>query len=83
MRLTADGYGALAGICLEAAGNGRAVFALEGGYDTGGLATSGAAVTRVLLGERPPDAGGTASAEIERRMPLYRAALAPFWPAFA
>jgi acetoin utilization deacetylase AcuC-like enzyme len=83
MRLTADGYGALAGICLEAAANGRAVFALEGGYDLDGLASSGAAVTRVLLGETPPDPGGTASAETLKRLPLYRAALAPFWPAFA
>jgi acetoin utilization deacetylase AcuC-like enzyme len=83
MNLTAGGYGALAGICLEAAANGRAVFALEGGYDLDGLATSGAAVTRVLLGEAPPDSGGTASAEILKRLPLYRAALAPFWPAFA
>jgi acetoin utilization deacetylase AcuC-like enzyme len=86
MALTADGYGALAGICLEAAAgaaNGRAVFALEGGYDLDGLASSGAAVTRVLLGETPPDPGGAASPEIEKRLPLYRAALAPFWPAFA
>jgi acetoin utilization deacetylase AcuC-like enzyme len=84
MRVTADGYGALAGVCLEAAdgaAKGRAVFALEGGYDLAGLASSGAAVTRVLLGEIAPDPGGTASAEIERRLPLYRAALAPFWPA--
>jgi acetoin utilization deacetylase AcuC-like enzyme len=86
MSLTADGYGALAGICLQAAdgaASGRAVFALEGGYDLDGLATSGAAVTRVLLGETVPEPGGTASGEIERRLPLYRAALAPFWPALA
>jgi histone deacetylase 6 len=83
MALTAGGYGALAGICLEASANGRAVFALEGGYDLDGLASSGAAVTRVLLGETPPEPGGTASPEIEKRLPLYRAALAPFWPAFA
>lgn len=85
MRLTADGYGALAGICLEAAAGaagGRAVFALEGGYDLDGLASSGAAVTRVLLGETPPEPLGIPSAEIRRRMPLYRAALAPFWPVF-
>jgi acetoin utilization deacetylase AcuC-like enzyme len=82
MRLTADGYGALAGICLETA-KGRAVFALEGGYDLDGLASSGAAVTRVLLGEAPPDPGGTPSAEILKRLPLYRAALAPFWPTLA
>ena len=84
MRLTADGYGALAGICLEAAegaANGRAVFALEGGYDLDGLASAGAAVTRVLLGEAAPEPRGTASAETLKRLPLYRAALAPFWPA--
>ncbi len=86
MQLTADGYGALAGICLEAAAgaaNGRAVLALEGGYDLDGLASSGAAVTRVLLGETPPDPGGSASTEIVRRLPLYRAALAPSWPSFS
>jgi acetoin utilization deacetylase AcuC-like enzyme len=86
MRLTADGYGALAGICLEAAAGaakGRAVFALEGGYDLDGLAASGAAVTRVLLGEAAPDPGGPVRAEIERRVPLFRTALAPFWPSFA
>jgi acetoin utilization deacetylase AcuC-like enzyme len=86
MRLTADGYGALAGVCLEAAAgaaSGRAVFALEGGYDLEGLASSGAAVTRVLLGQAAPDPGGTASAEIERRLPLYRAALSPFWSVLA
>ncbi len=54
MALTARGYSELAAVCLAMAGgaaHGRAVFALEGGYDLGGLAASGAAVTRVLLGD--------------------------------
>ncbi len=86
MRLTAAGYGALAGICLEAAAGaagGRAVFALEGGYDLEGLATSAAAVARVLLGEAPPRPGGTARPEVERLIPVYRAALSRSWPALA
>ena len=61
MNLTAEGYGALTGLCLEAAGGaarGSVIAVLEGGYHLDGLAASGAALTRVLLGEAPAAPAG-------------------------
>jgi acetoin utilization deacetylase AcuC-like enzyme len=86
MRVSAEGFGALAGLCAAAAGGaarGRVVAALEGGYDLGGLATGGAAVTRVLTGEAPPETTGDAHPAIERLLPVYREELAPYWPVLA
>ena len=87
MRLTADGYGALAGVCLDAAGGsarGRVVAALEGGYDLDGIAVSSAALTRVLLlGEAPPRVTGEPHPIVERLLAAYREALSPWWPGVA
>jgi acetoin utilization deacetylase AcuC-like enzyme len=85
MALTARGYADLADVCLAiaaGAAGGRAVFALEGGYDLAGLAASGAAVARALLGEKhtpvPP-----AGRELEPLLTEYRRVLAPHWPVLA
>jgi acetoin utilization deacetylase AcuC-like enzyme len=86
MRVTAEGYGALAGLCVEAAqgaARGRVVATLEGGYDLDGLGGSGAAVTRVLLGDAPPDPGGTAHPVMDRLLAAFRERLASHWPVLA
>jgi acetoin utilization deacetylase AcuC-like enzyme len=86
MRLTAQGYGALAGLCVEAAGGaarGRVVAALEGGYALHGLASSAAALTRVLLGEPPPVVFHEPHPEVARLAASFREAFAPFWPTIA
>jgi acetoin utilization deacetylase AcuC-like enzyme len=85
MALTARGYSELAAVCLAAASgaaHGRAVFVLEGGYDLGGLASSGAAVTRVLLGDAPEKVV-PAGKPVDPLIAEYRRAFAPFWPALA
>jgi acetoin utilization deacetylase AcuC-like enzyme len=58
MRLSADGYAALTRRLVALAG-GKVVLALEGGYNLDAIAAAAAAVTRVLLGEKPaePDPG--------------------------
>jgi acetoin utilization deacetylase AcuC-like enzyme len=69
-------------VCLATAGGaarGRAVFVLEGGYDLRGLASSGAAVTRALLGDSTVKATPTGKA-IDPLVAEYRRAFAPFWP---
>src|SRR6185436_12656112 len=56
MRVTEAGFAVLAQLCLDVAGGaaqGKAVFALEGGYELEGIARSAEAVVRVLLGEAP------------------------------
>jgi histone deacetylase 6 len=64
------------------AARGRVVFALEGGYDLRGLATSGAAVTRALLGDPPVKVTPTGK-PLDPLVAEYRRALAPFWPVLA
>jgi len=80
MRLSADGYAALTRRLLELAG-GKVVLALEGGYNLEAIAAAGAAVTRVLLGEKPaePDPGppnSVANRVIREVLDRHR----PFWP---
>jgi acetoin utilization deacetylase AcuC-like enzyme len=85
MALTASGYSELAAVCLATAtgaARGRAVFVLEGGYDLRGLAASGAAVTRALLGD-PATKVTPAGKAIDPLVAEYRRALAPFWPVLA
>jgi len=82
MALTASGYSELGAVCLAAAtgaARGRAVFVLEGGYDLRGLASSGAAVTRALLGD-PPAKVVPAGKAIDPLIAEYRRAFAPCWP---
>ena len=62
---------------------GPLIAVLEGGYDLDGLATSGAALTRVLLGEAPAAPAGSPHPVVERLLAAFRETLAPFWPAIA
>lgn len=80
MRLSAHGYAALTRRLLTLAG-GKVVLALEGGYNLEAIAAAGAAVTRVLLGEKPsePDPGppnSVANRVIREVLDMHR----PFWP---
>jgi acetoin utilization deacetylase AcuC-like enzyme len=82
MALTSAGYSELAAVCLATAtgaARGRAVFVLEGGYDLRGLASSGAAVTRALLGD-PAVKVTAAGKAIDPLVAEYRRAFVPFWP---
>ncbi len=82
MALTANGYSELAAVCLAVAAGaarGRAVFVLEGGYDLRGLAASGAAVVRALLGDPAPAVVPTGRA-IDPLIAEYRRAFQPYWP---
>jgi acetoin utilization deacetylase AcuC-like enzyme len=87
MALTAEGYAELAAVCLaiaEGAAGGRAVFALEGGYDLDGLAQSAVALTRALVGEGTPRMEPHPhGARIEPLLDRYRRAFVPYWPALA
>ncbi|MHC4831250.1 MAG: histone deacetylase family protein, partial [Planctomycetota bacterium] len=83
MQLTPRGFAELTDVCLEIAegsASGRAVFALEGGYDLDGIAASSAAVVGRLLGEahEPVEAGGDAMAA--ELIPAYESHLGAFWP---
>jgi acetoin utilization deacetylase AcuC-like enzyme len=80
MRLSADGYAALTERLVKLAG-GKIVLALEGGYNLDAIAAAAAAVTRVLLGERPAahDPGppnAVANRVICETLDTHR----PFWP---
>jgi acetoin utilization deacetylase AcuC-like enzyme len=85
MALTAHGYAELTAVCLalaEGAARGRAVFALEGGYDLAGLAASGATVSRGLLGDPSPAVTPTGKA-MDPLIAQYRRTLSPYWPVLA
>jgi acetoin utilization deacetylase AcuC-like enzyme len=85
MALTAKGYAELAAVCLDVAAGaaqGRAIFALEGGYHLEGLALSGAAVAGQLLGDEPPHLDPH-SAALDPLLEVYRRVLTPFWPVLA
>jgi acetoin utilization deacetylase AcuC-like enzyme len=83
MRLTAAGYAELAAACLDTASGaagGRAVFVLEGGYDTDGLAGGGAAVVGQLLGEPRPAAEARCAPSFATLVASQRRFLATWWP---
>src|SRR5262249_3037592 len=85
MTLTEKGYAELARVCLaaaEGAARGRAVFVLEGGYDLEGLALSGAAVARALLGETAPPLSPTGR-PLDALVAGYRRVLGAHWPVLA
>lgn len=80
MRLSAAGYAALTGRVLSLAG-GRAVLALEGGYNLEAIAAAAAACARVLLGNpvagpEPGRPNAVAELVIGRVLETQR----PFWP---
>ena len=83
MRVTERGFAEMAAVCLSIAAGaaaGRAVFALEGGYDLDGIARSAAAVAGVLLGGEHAPVPWPASGPIDPLVEAYREGLAPFWP---
>ena len=83
MRVTAPGYAALAGACLETASGaagGRAVFVLEGGYDLDALAAGGAAVAGQLLGDPRPLVGAPCAPGFAALVASQRRFLATWWP---
>jgi acetoin utilization deacetylase AcuC-like enzyme len=83
MRVTPRGFAAIAQACVDVAAGaarGRAVFALEGGYNLDGIARSSAAVMRVLGGQPAEPLAGPAP-RVDALVSAYREALAPFWPA--
>jgi len=82
MHLTTRGFAEVTDVCLaiaQGSASGRAVFALEGGYDLESIATSSAAVVGSLLGEShdPVEAGDDPlAAEL---IPAYKSHLGAFW----
>jgi acetoin utilization deacetylase AcuC-like enzyme len=83
MRLTAAGYGELAAACLSTAGGsagGRAVFVLEGGYDTGGLAGGAAGVVARMLEDSQPALTAPCSPSFVALVEAQRRFLATWWP---
>jgi acetoin utilization deacetylase AcuC-like enzyme len=83
MRVTPAGFAVLSQVCLEiaaGAAHGRAVFALEGGYDLEGIARSSHAVGRVLLGEAPEPVAAAVPASLDGLLGAYREQLTPHWP---
>ncbi|HEX6737321.1 MAG TPA: histone deacetylase [Vicinamibacteria bacterium] len=84
MHLSDRGYRELADVCLALAGGaagGRAVFALEGGYDLRALAGSIAQVGRALLGEEAEPLPWPSRGPVDPLVEAYRGQLRPFWPA--
>jgi acetoin utilization deacetylase AcuC-like enzyme len=82
MRVTPRGFAEIAQACIDVAGGaarGRAIFALEGGYNLDGIAKSAAAVMRVLLGRGGERLAGK-SDRFDTLASAYRETLAPFWP---
>jgi acetoin utilization deacetylase AcuC-like enzyme len=82
MRVTPRGFAEIAAACLAVAGGaakGRAVFALEGGYNLDGIARSAAAVMRVALGRESEGVAGTAP-RFDVLAAAYRETFRPFWP---
>jgi acetoin utilization deacetylase AcuC-like enzyme len=83
MRLTSAGYGELAAACLETAqgaARGRAVFVVEGGYDTEGLATGAAAVVGRMLGDDKPMVTAPCARSFADLVASQRRFLATWWP---
>ena len=80
MRLSADGYAAMTERVLSLAG-GRAVLALEGGYNLEAIAAAAAACARVLLGDPVPARElGRPNAVAELVIGQVLEAQRPFWP---
>jgi acetoin utilization deacetylase AcuC-like enzyme len=84
MQVSARGFGAIAASCLRAtaAGSqGRAVFALEGGYHLEGIATSAGAVIQELLSDAGGDEAWPEPAPgLDRILAAYRQVHGEAWP---
>jgi acetoin utilization deacetylase AcuC-like enzyme len=86
MALTSDGYAQLMAVCLGVAGGraqGKVVVALEGGYLLEGIASAGAAVVSVLLGDSIVPVPDARSSRLDVLLGAYREELQPFWPGIA
>jgi acetoin utilization deacetylase AcuC-like enzyme len=86
MNVTPDGFASVMASCLRAAqgaAQGRAVVALEGGYDLHGIAEASAAIVRVLLGEAQEARREAGSETADELVAIYRERYAPFWPVLA
>jgi acetoin utilization deacetylase AcuC-like enzyme len=83
MRVTEEGFAALAASCLAPGTTGRAIFVLEGGYDLDGIARSAAAVARVLLGEAPSEPSPALAPATVALISRYRERLRAFWTCLA
>jgi hypothetical protein len=53
---------------------------LEGGYLLDGIASAGAAVVSVLLGDAPKTIEPTQGSRLDVLLAAYREELRPFWP---
>src|SRR5688500_3243459 len=83
MRLTYEGYGELAAACLETAkgaAGGKAIFVVEGGYDTDGLATGAAAVVARMLGDDGKPITAPCAPSFTALVASQRRFLASWWP---
>jgi acetoin utilization deacetylase AcuC-like enzyme len=83
MALTDAGFGALMGLCLEAAAGaarGRTVVVLEGGYQLDAIARSAAALVSALLGEAWPSIVPASGQGIDRLVRGLALAHAAHWP---
>jgi acetoin utilization deacetylase AcuC-like enzyme len=78
MQLTSEGYGMLAGIIQNAAGEVGApvVYVLEGGYSLEGQKESAAHVINVLKGEKAPDIKPEECSELDRIVAQHK----NLWP---
>jgi acetoin utilization deacetylase AcuC-like enzyme len=86
MEVTEQGFAEMAAVCLSiasGAAGGRAVLVLEGGYDLDGIASSAAAVAKLLLGGEHTPVTWPASRLTDRLIEAYRRELGPHWPCVA
>ena len=87
MAVTEAGYAAMTRILLDIAKKhcgGKTLFALEGGYDVGGLASSVRAVIAELRGQSlyPYEKKGEPSAAIVQMTAALKRVLIPYWGHF-
>jgi acetoin utilization deacetylase AcuC-like enzyme len=83
MTLTERGFAELTDVCLwiaDATCDGRAVFVLEGGYDTNAIAASSAAVAGRLLSDDHEPVTPAAGGRFEDELALMKRDLARHWP---
>lgn len=87
MAITEDGFAAMTQILLEIAGKhcgGKALFALEGGYNVAGLTSSVQSVIMELKGDSSGITAGSTdpSAEIQKTVARIQDVLHPYWAVF-
>jgi len=86
MRLTADGFGAMAGVVKEIANDccsGRLAAVLEGGYNLGAQAEAIVAELRAFQGDVPQISGMDSNPKIAQRIDEVKRIHSPYWSCFA